>query len=100
MQQTAEQPVSRPDARALSWSLGTRFAFRFVCIYLALFHIDPLLDVLKGVQQVVYRAPLRALDGWFATHVFHLAPAVANGGWGGRTDTPLYYIHVLLLLMF
>lgn len=42
----------------------------------------------------------RSLDGWIAINVFGLDPAVLNLGWGGATDTPLFYIHVLVLLVF
>jgi uncharacterized membrane protein YphA (DoxX/SURF4 family) len=100
MQVAEKQSVQQSVKNAPRSSLARRVASRFVCVYMVLYHIDPLLDVAKPLRQSIYRAPLRALDSWFATHVLHLGAAVANGGWGGRTDTPLYYIHVLLLLVF
>jgi hypothetical protein len=88
------------DTVASNWSLGRRLAFRFFAPYLALYHLDVLLGVLgRPVQQALYRWPLRQLDGWIAINVFGLDAAVLNLGWGGNTDMPLYYIHVLVLLV-
>ena len=89
------------EAAAPKWSFGRRVAFRFFAPYLVLYQLDGLLGVAgRPVQQFLYRAPLRSLDGWIAVNVLGLDPAVLNLGWGGATDTPLYYIHVFLLLLF
>ncbi|HUR33524.1 MAG TPA: DoxX family protein [Vicinamibacterales bacterium] len=42
---------------------------------------------------------MRSLDGWLAINVLGLDPAVLALGWGGTTDMPLYYIHVLVLVI-
>jgi len=94
------QASESAKAAGMNWSVGRRVAFRFFATYLVLYHVDTLLAVLgRPMQQILYRQPLRSLDGWLAIKVLGLDPAVLPLGWGGTTDMPLYYIHVLVLLI-
>jgi hypothetical protein len=93
-----QPPESANTVVAPTWSVGRRLAFRFLAPYLVLYNLDQLLGLL-GLNRVLYRPPLRALDGWIAISVFRLDPAVLPLGWGGNRDMPLYYIHVLVLLL-
>ena len=97
----AEQRFPQPaDAGAPHWSLGRRFAFRFFAPYLVLYHLDWLLGQFgRTVRQTLYRQPMIALDGWIGTTFFGLKPSDLNLRWGGATDVPLFYIHVLVLLL-
>ena len=86
------------DAVAPNWSLGRRLAFRFFAPYLVLYHLDTLLGLFgQPVRRALYRAPLRSLHEWIGINVFGLNPATLNGGWS--SDMPLYYLHVLVLLL-
>ena len=98
---SAEQRLPESaDVVDRNWSVGRRLAFRFFAPYLVLYNLDVLLGLLgRPVRQVLYRGPLRSLDGWIGVNVFGLDPAVLTLGWGGNSDMPLYYIHVLVLLV-
>lgn len=97
----AEQRLPQPaDADALRWSLGRRIAFRFFAPYLVLYHADSLLGLFGNpVKQTLYRAPMRTVDGWIGTTFFGLTPSDLNLGFGGFTDVPLFYIHIVVLLL-
>ena len=98
---TTAYPQSESYQVAAPWGVGKRVTFRFFAVYLVLYHLNPVLGVFsQSLQQTVYRWPLRSLDGWLAINVFGLDPAVLRLGWGGNTDMPLHYIHVLVLLVF
>ena len=96
----AEQRLDQPADAAPHWSLGRRIAFRFFAPYLVLYHLDWLLGQFgRSVRQTLYRQPLIALDGWIGTTFFGLTPSDVNLRWGGATDVPLFYIHMLVLLL-
>ena len=97
----AEQRPTQPaDADALRWSVGRRIAFRFFAPYLVLYHVDSLLGLFGNpVKQTLYRAPMRTVDGWIGTTFFGLTPSDLNLGFGGFTDVPLFYIHIVVLLL-
>ena len=99
--QICELPVSRAsDVGGATSRRWTRLPFRSVCLYLVLFHLDTLLGVIGSqIQQTLYRAPLRAFDGWIGAALFRLNPGVLRAGWGGGTDTLLYAIHAIDLLL-
>jgi hypothetical protein len=96
--QALSEPMLASESRP--WSVAKRIAFRFVCPYFVLYHLDWLTGIPgTAFNRWIYRAPMRALDGWVAVHVFHLNPSVLALGYGGNTDTPLAYIHTLMLLL-
>ena len=97
----AEQRLPQPaDAGTPHWSLGRRIAFRFFAPYLVLYHLDWLVGRFgRPVQQALYRTPMRTIDGWIGTKFFGLKQSDLNLGWGGATDMPLFYIHILVLLL-
>ena len=89
------------EMRVPNWNFAKCLAFRFICTYLVLFHADWVLPAIvrKSGRDFLYRRPFRALSQWVAAHAFCLDPAAVKRGWGGNIDTPLYYIHVLDLLV-
>jgi len=96
----AEQRLDQSADAASQWSLGRRIAFRFFAPYLVLYHLDWLAAVFGNtVQQTLYRAPMRWLDGWIGTRFLGLTPADVKLGFGGFTDVPLFYTHIFVLLL-
>src|SRR5215472_16519458 len=96
-----------PSAGPHAWSLLTRIAFRFVCLYLTLYCLpggdrSSLVDAVPKIDEWItakFWAPWKALCPWVAVHVFHLSGPVTQYHPTGSGDTTLDYVNVFCFLV-
>ncbi len=88
------------------WSLASRIAFRFACVYFPLYslyqsiHYFPITPIPQLFEK--YKLLLRMIVAWVGQHLLHLPPGipVVISMPNSSTDTTYHYVLVLCYLMF
>lgn len=94
--------IPQPGQAAAPWSTAHRIFFRFVCAYLALYTLPPLINQIPFAFYITgkYYALWQTICPWVARRFFHITGPAATYFPTGSGDTTLQYIqHMMYILV-